>query len=540
MFKQLIHRTLLVGFLSITALTGCNDEKPTENTTQVEQKKEVVVAIYRDGAMNMLDAASYNGPHFVFKMIYDGLTEDGGEGKIIPTLATSWDISKDGKTYTFKLRENVKFSDGTPFDADAVIFNLKRWVNNPRYSQITATLVDSMEAIDKHTVRITYKNPAYPILMEMTYPRPVRFLSPASLGEDGKTFTKPVGTGPWMLENYEKDKSFTLVPNPYYWGEKPKLDRIIFKVVPDGQARVFALQSGEVDIIGGDLIGKIPMGNIQELEQDKQFKTFTADTLSSHFIAFNQRTPELQDKRIRQAINYAIDKKSIAEDLFNHIGKEATGMYQSGVPYANAKNNYTLAGDKDKAQALLIEAGYSKNAQGIFEKEGKPLAFSFLLTTDEFPEWKTLAEFIQAELAQTGIQVNLKILDRNGYTQSTLESKDFDMALMRTASDSWMPHSSMLEIYDIQANNQQAKAWYDENLSAMIYKTLATLNEEDRQKGYDGIMTFISEEAITAPVYHPVTNFAINPKKVANFEVGVNNYAPVAWEKLTVPHSSEK
>ncbi len=535
--KLLVTAVLILCVSLIFIVLGKKNTVPSNADHQ--SKKEVVMAIYRDGAMDELDAATYNGPHFLYKMIYEGLVEDGGRGKILPQLATSWTLSPDGKTYTFKLRDGVKFSDGTAFNAAAVIFNLKRWVNNDRHASLKATNVESMEAVDGQTVKIVFKEGAYPILTELTYPRPVRFLSPASITEVpgnalGK-FTQPVGTGPWMLESYKKDQEFTLVPNPYYWGEKPKVDKITFKVIPDGQARVLALQSGEVDILGGDLIGKIPMESFLELKNSGKFITFTKGTLCSHFIAFNQSVKALQDKNVRLAMNYAVNKKSIAAELFDGIGLEADGLYQKEVPHATSENNYGFGNDQEKAKRLLDAAGYvDSNGDGIREKSGKKLEFNLLLSTEEFPEWKPLAEFLQSEFAAVGIKVNLNILDKNGYEDATMNTKAFDLALMRTASDSWMPHGSMLELFSMLPNGKAAKAWYDERLYRNIMKTLNTLDETARQKNYDTVFKFISEEALTIPIYYPITSFAVNTDKIQGFEIGVNNYAPVQWQKLDV------
>jgi len=527
---------LICASLILTAISKNNS---SENDLEKSKAKEVVVAIYRDGAMDELDAATYNGPHFLYKMIYEGFVEDGGNATILPQLATSWKISPDGKTYIFNLRKGVKFSDGTDFNADAVIFNLKRWVNNDRHSILTAVNVESMEAIDNYTVKIVFKDGAYPILTELTYPRPVRFLSPSSItkvpGDQMGNFTKPVGTGPWMLESYVKDQEFSLVPNPYYWGEKPKVDRIIFKVIPDGQARVLALQSGEVDILGGDLIGKIPMESFLELKNSSSFETFTKRTMCSHFIAFNQDVEAFQDKNVRLAMNYAINKKSIAENLFNNVGLEANGLYQTGVPYTTRENNYGFSNDKEKAKQLLEAAGYvDTDGDGIREKNGKKMEFNFVLSTEEFPEWKQLAEFVQSEYSSVGIKVNLNILDKNGYEDATMNTKAFDIALMRTSSDSWVPHGSLLEMFSILSTSNAAKVWYDEGLYNNITRALNSINETERQKNYDTVFKFISDEALTVPLYYPVTSFAVNTDKIKGFEIGVNNYAPIEWQKLDV------
>lgn len=514
-----------------------SDTKNEQQETKKEQKggeKELVVAIFRDGAFDELDAASYNGPHFIYKMIYEGLTEDGGNGKIIPTLATSWDISEDGKTYTYHLREGVKFSDGSDFNAEVAAMNLNRWSNNDRYSSLSSCYMDQIEAVDETTLKVTYAEAAYPILIEQSYPRPNRFLSPNSLAEDG-SFEKPIGTGPWMLESYEKDIEFTLVPNPYYWGEKPKLDRIRFKVITDAQARVLALQSGEVDIIGGDLMGKISMESLNELKENPDIDVYTSGTLCSHYITFNQNKEMFQDANVRKAFSYAIDKRAIAEDLFDNNGLEAKGMFQEGVPYTTVENNYSFPYDVEKANQLLEEAGYvDADGNGIREKDGQEMNLKLVYSPEEFPEWKPLAEFLQMQYAQVGVNLSLTPLDKNGYSSVDTETRDFDLLMKRTSSDSWIPHSTLKELFVPYAERDFALVWTDEDLISQIHDVMITQNEEERQKQYDEIFTFISENALTVPIYYPITSFAVNPARVADFEIGVNNYAPVEWQKLDV------
>lgn len=534
MKKKLTLIVMMVVMASLL-LAGCGgNSNPTSQDSQQEGDKEVVVAIYRDGDFDELDAASFNGPHFLYKMIYEGLTEDGGNGNIIPTLAESWDISEDGKTYTYHLREGVKFSDGSEFNAEAVIFNLDRWINNDRYSSLTSCYVDKMEAVDEYTVKVTYRDAAYPILLEQSYPRPNRFLSPNSIDENGE-FTKPIGTGPWMLEDYEKDVEFTLVPNPYYWGEKPKIDRLRFKVITDAQSRVLALQGGEVDIIGGDLMGKIPMESINELKDNDEFEVFTTGTQCSHFITFDENNKIFQDKNVRLALNYATDKRAIAEDLFDNNGLEAKGMYQSSVPYTTDENNYGTPYDIDKANELLDDAGYvDSDGDNIREKDGVKLELKLVYSTEEFPEWKPLAEFLQSQYTNIGVKINLIPLDKNGYSNVDTETRDFDLLLKRTSSDSWVPHSSLKELFIPYAERDFSLVWTDDKLIDMVNNVLLTLDETERQTKYDELFSYISENALTVPVYYPITSFAVNTQKISGFEIGVNNYAPVEWQKLDI------
>lgn len=522
-------------WILILSMSACGNSK---EESKKQEKKQIVVAIATDGQMDKLDAATYNGPHPIYKMIYEGFVEDGGSKGIQPQLATEWNIAEDGKTYTFKLRQGVKFSDGTDFDADAVIFNLKRWVNNQRHSSLTAVNVVSMEAVDKNTVKIVFKDKAYPILTELSYPRPVRFLSPSSIekveGNVMGKFTKPVGTGPWMLDSYTKDKEVVLVPNPNYWGEKPKLDKIIFKVIPDGQARVMALQSGEVDIIGGELLGKVPLDSITTLKSDKNFTIYNSKTKMSHFITLNYDNVNLQDKNVRLAMNYAIDKESMVKNLLNGIGKPAVGLFQDGVPYVTKDNSKGYGYDKNKAKELLAQAGYKDtNGDGIIEKDGKPFELNMVLSTDGFPEWKSMSEFVQSELLAVGIKLNLNTVDLNTWNDISINTRKFDVMMQRTSSDSWVPHGDIKQFFTIMKSNNKARIWYDEGLDKNIKATLESIDEKTRQENYDKVFKFISDEAVCVPLYYPETTFVVS-SKVKDFEAGVNSYAPIKWEKLDV------
>lgn len=276
------------------------------------QEKVVTVAISSDPGIDRLDAGAYDGSMNVHAMIYDGLVEYGERGEILPALAESWDISEDGKVYTFHLRKDVKFSDGTAFNAAAVKFSFERWIKDPANSLNVATAMESLDVVDEHTITMTFNKAYYPFLTELSFARPVRMISPSAVepaGDITGTFIKAIGTGAWMAESYTTDQEAVLVRNPNYWGEMPKLSKIILKVVPDPQSRVLALQSGDVDIAGGQL-GKIPVESVPVIEAAPSLSLQKAPGTNSHFMIFNYNTPALQDLNVRKAINLAINKKA--------------------------------------------------------------------------------------------------------------------------------------------------------------------------------------------------------------------------------------
>ena len=169
-----------------------------------------------------------------------------------------------------------------------------------------------------------------------------------------------------------------------------------------------------------------------------------------------------------------------------------------------------------------------------FEKDGKPLNIRLVLTTDEFPEWKTMAEYVQSQLLNIGIKVELQTLDTNAYTECQMTTLDYDMIMQRTSSDSWVPHGDMKIMFSqLSVANGHARVWYDEGLLKNINEAMVSNNETDRQAAYDKVFKQINDEALLVPLYYPTTTFAVSDK-VTNFEVGVNNYAPINWTTLDV------
>lgn len=534
MRKFCISFLLLVLF--IISIPGCGTKTGLPGKERGEVPQEIVVAASQDIGVEQLDAASYNGLIQAYPMIYDSLVEYGEKGKILPSLATSWETSPDGKTYTFHLRKGVKFSDGTPFNAQAVKFSIERWRQKPEHSSITASKsLKNIEIVDAYTIKLHFNTSYYPILTELTYPRPVRIISPSAVepaGDPNGKFIKPIGTGPWKVEDYIKDQQTVLVRNPNYWGDKPKLSKIVIKVVPDPQTRVLALQNGEIDLAGGRM-GNIPIESLDVIKKDDSLKIQTTASSTSYFLIFNYDRDFFRDVRIRKAINYVIDKKSIVENLFNGIGKPAQGLFQFTVPYVTKENNQGYPYNVNKAKQLLAEAGWTDtNGDGVLEKDGKPFRFSLTFQIEQYPEWKPMCEAIQADLAKVGIQVDLKMLERAAYYDELWKTREYDLIIYRTYSDSWNPHGFLAGLFHT-AKGKPAVAYGTPKLESLIDKVLATQNEQDRQNIYDQIFSLMYNEAVCVPLYYPDEIFVVN-SQVQGFKFGATAYCPVRWERLSM------
>ncbi|WP_405113148.1 nickel ABC transporter substrate-binding protein [Paenibacillus sp. FSL K6-1217] len=495
----------------------------------------ITVAISADAGIDQLDAGVYEGSMNVHAMIYDGLVEYGEKGEIMPSLAESWDISEDGKGYTFHLRQGVKFSDGTEFNADAVKFSFERWIKDPANSLNVATAMESIVVVDEHTLTMTFNKAYYPFLTELSFARPVRIISPSAVepaGDINGTFIKAVGTGAWMAESYKTDQEAVLVRNPNYWGEMPKLSKIIMKVIPDPQSRVLALQSGDVDIAGGQM-GKIPIESIPVIEADTSLRLQIAPGTNSHFMIFNYNSPVLQDLNIRKAINLAINKKSIVNDLMDGIGHEAKGLFPLTVPYVTESNHTWYGFDPQEAKQLLEAAGYKdSDGDGIAEKDGIPLELHFVLQQAEYPEWKSISELIQSDLKEIGISVELQVLEPNAYYDALWTSKAYDLILYRTYDDAYNPHAFLLSLFH-HTPEAPAVVWSDAELESLIDTAVGTTEIQKRQSTYDSIFSRMYQEAMFAAIYFPDDLLAVN-QRVTGFKPGHTTFSPVYWNQLDI------
>ncbi|MDQ8044417.1 MAG: ABC transporter substrate-binding protein, partial [Solirubrobacteraceae bacterium] len=354
-------------------------------------------------------AQGYEGDRFVGFQLYDGLTrwdltQNTTIPKLIPGLATSWKASDNASTWTFELRDGVTFTDGTPWDADAAIFNLKRFTD-PTAPGSSAALVGQAATAGAGIIKgftkdgtnglkITLKAP------DAHLPEDLSFLfmgSPTAIKAEGaKGFlTKPVGTGPFKLESLVQGQSATFVPNASYWGGAPKLDKLVLKPIPEPASRLASLRSGAVNWIeypNPDDIAGLQSSGYQVLQNSYD-----------HIWpwVFDTKSPQLSDPRVRQALNYAIDRDSLAKNLLHGTADPAKQI----IPSANAAydpKDDVYSYDPAKAKQLLAAAGHPNGLSITVEI---PTSGSGNMIPGP------MNEALQADLAKVGVKVTLKPIE---------------------------------------------------------------------------------------------------------------------------------
>lgn len=525
----------LIGIISafITAnmlLVGCGS---AESSSMVDDRDEkIVYANYRD--IRDLNPHLYNGEMFAQNLLYESLVKIKDDGSISPWLAESYEVSEDGKTYVFKLREDVYFTDGAKFNAEAAKLNFDAILDNyERHSWIeSVSLMKEVENSGKESVEVTgeyeltihLSKSYYPFLVELGVIRPLRFISPNCF-IDGTTkngVTDYIGTGSYYLSEHVTDEYAIFKVNEKYWGDVPDIEEIIVKVIPDSQSRVMALESGEIDLIyGANMIDSETYTKFLNLSE---FKTKVSEPISSRVMMINTQDEILGDVRLRKALQYATDRETISKSIFLGIEDPAYTLFSSEVPYADiglTPYEYNL----EKAKELLNEAGWVEvNGQSYRQKDGRELAFTLHYSSDNVTD-KTIAEFYKGELAKIGINLEIIGEEAQAYTDRA-KSGNFDIIFNESWGKPYDPQSFLASMREssVHGDYEAQKGLKEkEQIDEAILNALEATIEEERQEYYTYVLETLHEEAVYIPLTYE-TNRAIYSNKIKNVTFGQSQY----------------
>ena len=528
--KKRFPALVLGGILALGLLSGCGQKEAASSVSTAASEpaaavngsgQELVFVNYRD--IRDLNPHLYAGEMCAQSILYDTLvsiTEDGYEG----CLAESWTISEDGKIYTFKIRDGVTFSDGTVCDANAILANFNAIIENKnRHTWLEMmNLLVGVSAPDDHTFVIELSEAYYPMLTELGCIRPFAMISPNCM-IDGSTkdgVSGYIGTGPYVLTDFETDQYAVFERNENYWGEKPEIERITVKVIPDNQTRIMALESGEIDLIFGK--NMLDADAISQYVDSDKFEVALSNPTSTRHIVLNTTNEILSDTAVRQALQHATNRTAISEGIFYGLEQPADTLYAATVPYCDVElTPYEYS--TETASSMLDEAGWIMGSSGIREKGGKKLELDLLYNSDSVTE-KTISEYLQSEYLKLGISLNIHGEEEQSY-RDNMKAGNFDMVFNICWGMPYDPQSSLAAmrapVYgDFAA--QQGLADKKE-IDQAITDILTTTDEEERQELYRFVLTRLHEDA----VYIPLTfecNKALYTKNLQGVHFGTDQY----------------
>jgi len=483
----------------------------------------LVIGIASDPTGLDPEAVENNTSGFIMSTVYDSLVRyKPGTTEVIPGVAEKWEVTPDGLTYTFHLKSGIKFSDGTPLDAKAVVWNVDRELNkeNPQYIYNTGPVegyedftfgdLASYKALDDLTVQFVFKQPSAPFLnsMAMVWNG---LVSPAAAAKFGKDYRNhPLGSGPFVFREWRQRDQIILDANPDYWGGKPKVDHVIFKELPDAQAAVLALKRGEIQILGD-----VSSQTIAAIKADPSLEILTQPGLAVSGVALPVDTAPFNDKRVRQAVNYAVDKDAINKALFNGLAVPMT----SPLPQAQWGFDPSIKGypyDPEKAKALLKEAGVAEGTQVELLTYNTPRGYN--------PAGPNLAVAIQGYLKKVGIQANVRQLEVGGYFQTVRSGKYTGLAMEGWTGDNGDPDNFIGEMWG--AANIPTVNWLrykNDELEGLLKDALKVADPAKRTEIYakaqrivvdDAPWIFINSTLQIRAISKKVSGFQLNPTQM--------------------------
>lgn len=469
---------LAIASLILTACTSSKNESGVSNTG-TDGIKELKVAWSTDPATLDPHDTRDNFSNTTTFNIYEPLVVFNENMEIVPLLAKSWTVSEDKKKWTFILQEGVTFQDGTPFNAEAAKRSFERVFNKDnklvRYSLI-GPYVDKITADSETQLTFHLKETYAPFLRALANPGS-SIISPKAIEENEENLSKnPVGTGPFQLKSWVNGDSMVLEANPSYWGEKPKISQITFKTVPENASRVIMLENGEVDIIY-----PVSLSEIDRLKENDKVNISSYKTNLFQYIGINTLNEPIKDVKVRQALNYAVNKEELVDKIFRGYGKVATASL--GEITWGHSNVGSYPYDKEKAKQLLSEAGI---------KEGTTL--KMLTTSGSTPGDLQTAQFIQNSLQEVGIKVELVQMDLATLLTTLNDPSKYDLVLRSSGPPTNDADWSVRALFSTGIVNNYSN-FSNPEADKLIQAGLYESNEEQRRKIYADLFKLIKDQA---------------------------------------------
>lgn len=523
-------------------LTACSAKQESAGSRHQEEKPPAYGDILVRGdigdASNLIPLlASDSASHNIAGMIYNGLVKYDKNMNIVGDLAESWDISSNGLVITFHLRKGVKWHDGHPFTSADVLYTYQVTVDPKTPTAYAGDFlkVKRAEAIDDYTFRATYDKPFAPALISWSSAVLPRHLLAGKDITQSALSRHPVGTGPYKFKEWVTGQKIVLVSNPDYFEGQPYIDGRITRIIPDTATMFLELRAQNIG-----MMGLTPLQYTRQTENNlfkNNFNKYRYLSFAYTFMGYNLKNPLFADRRVRQAISYAINKDEIISGVLLNLGKPAHGPYKPGTwAYNDQVKVYHY--NPQKARELLREAGWTKiNREGVLEKDGKPFVFE-IVTNQGNETRQKCAEIIQRQLNEIGITVKIRVLEWSAFVTDFINKRRFDAVILGwtipldpDAYDVW--HSSKTapeELNFISYNNPEA--------DGMLEKGRSTFSQKERKKYYDRFQEILAEDQPYTFLYVPEALVIIN-KRFRGIEP-----APIGLEhnfiKWYVPKDEQK
>lgn len=441
----------------------------------------------------------------VYANIFQGLTRIDRNGQVQPDLAKSWDISDDGKTYTFHLQEGVKFHDGAKFNADDVKFSLDRARadDSTNAQKPLFAAIDSVEVVDPATVEVSLKKPQGDFLYNMGWGDAVMVDEASADGNKDK----PVGTGPFKFDHWSKGSEITMVKNPDYWGDAAALDKATFRIIPDAAAAIPAMLSGDVQAFPN-----MPAGDaLPQIESDPRFTVEIGATEGETILAMNNGKEPFDKLEVRQAISHMINRKEIIDGASSGYGTPIGSHFSpANEAYVDLTDTYPY--DPEKAKELLNKAGYADGFKATLKLP--PPAYA-----------RVGGEIVASELRKIGIELEIVPVEWAQWLDQVFTNKDYDMTIIS--------HTEPNDI-NIYARKDYYFNYDNPDFDKLMSDLDATTDQAKRNELYKKAQEILAKDAVNGFIFE-LPKVGVWDAKLEgmwkNSPIQANDLSEVSWSE---------
>ena len=498
---------LLIAVLAWASLTGCGG-----GGDDAEARTDLNWALSAEP--NSLDpmAIAMMSTFTVTYAIYDNLVEANENGEYVESLAESYEISDDEMEYTFKLRQGVKFHNGTEMTADDVVYSINRTIEKGWAADMTAA-IDKVEKVDDYTVKLILKEPFGAMIGSLASPY-FSIMSKAYAEENGEDAVEraPMGTGAYKFVEWVNGDHITVEANEEYFGGAPAIKTVTFKPITDKNTGLVALQAGETDAFLN-----VNNSDISVVQDDENLAFYSTDLAAVLSLNMNIEAKPLDDVKVRQAIKYAINRENIIKGALEGNGTVANSSISPTCDgYSDKVAGYTY--DLDKAKALLKEAGQENLKLTIKIKEDAKI--------------QKVAQVIQADLKEAGVEVEIDIMEAGAYTTDVYSEGDYEMTISSWCAMFTDAYSLLYSQFhkDCYGGTGNITHVVSDELSGKL-ENAARLTGDEKQAAYEDVAQDISDQAYVASlVFEPTTiTTNANLKGVAADALGIYKIKRMSW-----------
>jgi len=453
----------------------------------------------------------------ITELVFNGLVGIDEKQQIVPELAERWEVSKDGRAYTFFLRKDVTWhqkegEDSKPFTADDVVstYNIMMHPRTITPLKVRYEFIDKVEKLNDYTVQFTLKRPILNALAKFSFKVLPKHgpSNPLYLTREDPFVQHPIGTGPYILKTITTDREIVLVANENYFKGRPHINKFISKPFADQNIMTQALMFNAID-----MVVLVNPRDIPELQGDKRFILQPYNALSYGFFGYNLRNPLLADKRVRKAFTYAVNRQEMLDSFFNGQGTIISGPFAPGS-WAYNLDVQPLPFDPQKAIALLREAGFNPGPDGVMQKDGKKLTLSLKVPIEKESEAvKRVVLAFQNYLKNIGAAVKVEFKEWQAWKESVFLEHDFDIVFASWVFDDSADISSLFHSAEIGSWKNNFGAYSNPEVDGLIVESKLTLDHEKRRTINRKLHAILSDEAPYTFLW-TLTNYSGHHKKL--------------------------